>query len=380
VNLGEHAVWQQTAGETLLRVARELLDLPGRLRYRRKLSRRRISSPVGRPVVAFGESRPRDGEIIHGGRVKLLQLMRAFAHNEEEFNVLYLVSSAIPRHALELVRWAKRGGAKFVWNQNGVGFPAWAGTDWARVNRPMAELLQAADFVVYQSAFCKESAGRWLGAAKSASEVLFNPVDLAAFGPAIEPPPLDCWRLLAAGTHHQPFRVLGAIETLQHLCAAGQPARLTVAGELRWPGAEREVRETIKRAGVGNAVELLPPFTQAAAVDLLRSTHVLLHGKYHDPCPTMVIEALACGIPVVGSRSGGMPELLGADGGELVEVPRTWERSAYPKPEEMAAAINRIMREWPLRSCQARARAERLFDAGRWVDAHGRIFRSLLGN
>ncbi len=361
----------------LLDLARQIRALPGRLKYRSELSRRALKPPTGAPVVAFGDACPKEGEIIHGGRVKLLHLMRGLPHDEAQFNVLYLVSSAIPPHALELVRWAKRAGVRMVWNQNGVGFPAWAGGSYARFNRPMIELFQLADFVVYQSAFCQESAERWLGRAPAPSAVLFNPADLADFAPAPQPPSLDTWRLLAAGTHHQPYRVLAALETLRHLRAAGLPAHLTVAGELRWPGAQREVHEAIARLGLIDAVELRPPFTQAQAAQMLRSAHVLLHAKYHDPCPTMVIEALACGVPVIGSRSGGMPELLGDEGGELIDVPLSWDRSAYPQPEEMAAAVEKIMRDWPERSRCARVRAERLFDARQWVAAHRDIFAEL---
>ena len=110
---------------------------------------------------------------------------------------------------------------------------------------------------------------------------------------------------------------------------------------------------------------------------MYRSAHVLLHPKYHDPCPTVVIEALACGLPVVGSRSGGLPELVGEDGGELLEVPLSWDAPSAPDPAKMAEAVARIMQAWPARSRAARARAVRLFDAGAWVEAHRRIFTDI---
>ncbi len=362
----------------LLDLARRMRNYPGRLVHRAVLSRRRLVPPAGSPVLAYGGAQPRPGEIVHGGRVKLLYLLEHFAHSETQFNLLYLVSSAAPRHAREEVEWAKRAGARLVWNQNGVGFPAWAGTDSERINRPMSALLRLADHVIYQSAFCRESADRWLGSAACPSAVLFNPVNLAAFAPAPAPPSLDRWRLLAAGTHHQPFRVLGAIETLRHLRDDERPASLTIAGELRWPRAEAEVRAAIAEAHLEDDVELRPPFTQPEAAALLRGSHLLLHAKYHDPCPTMVIEALACGVSVVGSRSGGMPELVGDDGGELIEVPLSWESASYPSPAEMAVAIIRLMRDWPARSRAARARAERLFSAQAWLEAHAAIFRGLV--
>jgi glycosyltransferase involved in cell wall biosynthesis len=241
----------------------------------------------------------------------------------------------------------------------------------------MVSLLRQADFVVYQSEFCRESADRYLESAACSSAVLFNPVDLAAFSPHPNPLPLDEWRLLAAGTHNQPFRVLGAIECVRELRAAGHAARLVIAGELHWSGAETEVRGAIESTQLAGSIELRPRFTQAEAVELLRASHLLLHAKYHDPCPTMVIEAMACGVPVIGSRSGGLPELVGDDGGELIDVPLSWDRAAYPTPPEFAAAVGRIMRDWLQRSQAARARAERLFSSNHWVEAHGRIFRQV---
>jgi glycosyltransferase involved in cell wall biosynthesis len=355
-----------------------LIRLPSRLVFRRALDRRKLVLPRGGAALSYGGVLPRvPGAIVAGGRVKLRHLDRAFPE-QEHFNVLYLVSSALPPHAAELVRWAKSRGAKLVWNQNGVAFPAWAGRRVAETNRPMAELRRLADFVVYQSEFCRESADRFLGPVACPSRVLFNPVDLSEFSPAPRAPSLDCWQLLTAGTHYQPWRVLGPIETLRQLRTSGHAARLVVAGALRWPDAEREVREAIARAELGEAVTLRPAFTQAEAVPLYRDAHLLLHPKYHDPCPTVVIEALACGLPVIGSCSGGLPELVGDDGGELIEVPLSWDAAAAPDPARIAEAVVRIMRHWPARHASARARAMRLFDADRWVAVHREVFDEAL--
>lgn len=353
-----------------------LVRWPGRIAYRQELRDRRFALASGGPKINYAGTEPRPGQIVHGGRVKLLALLERFPHCETEFNAIYLVSSVLPLHVVEFVRWAKERGAKLIWNQNGVAFPAWAGGSTASVNRSMAELLRLADFVVYQSEFCRVSADRQLGPAPCPSQILFNPVDLATFTPAARS--AETWELLAAGTHNQSFRVLGAIETLRLLRAAGRPARLTIAGELRWAGGPREVQAAIAQAGLDEHVTLLPPFTQAEALRMLQSSHVLLHAKYADPCPTIVIEAMACGVPVVGSRTGGMPELVGDEGGVLVEVPFSYDRASFPTPTQMAAAVETIMTDWPAHNRQARARAERLFDREAWVAEHERIFDACL--
>jgi glycosyltransferase involved in cell wall biosynthesis len=357
--------------------AATLREFPARWRFRRELQHRTLTLPEAL-TLSFGEPAASLEGLVHGGRVKLLQLAKTFPRDERNFNLLYLVSSAIPPHAEDLVTWARRHGAKFVWNQNGVGFPAWAGARTRAVNRPMARLRAQADFIVYQSDFCRISAERYLGPASAPFEVLVNPVDLDSFSPAPRPPPLETIQLLAAGTHNQSFRVLGGLETLRRLRAAGHDAHLTIAGKLGWPGGTADVSLAIVTAGLTDHVTHLPAFSQGEAVDLLRASHILLHLKYHDPCPTMVIEALACGVPVVGSRSGGLPELIGPNAGALLEVPLSWRRAAYPKPAVIVKAVETIVASWPQFHEAARARAERMFSANAWVEAHRRIFERVL--
>ena len=105
------------------------LQVPSRLAFQRRLARTPFTLPVGRPVLNYGSLPQRRGAIVQGGKVKLLHLTGPFPEHADGFNLLYLISSAIPPHGLELARWAKARGAKLVWNQNGVGYAAWAGAE-----------------------------------------------------------------------------------------------------------------------------------------------------------------------------------------------------------------------------------------------------------
>ena len=358
---------------------RTIIDWPRKQLFIRQLNAQNFQLPTNGPVLNYGMALPRkSGEVIHGGRVKLLHLDRQYPENFPSFNLLYLVSSAIPPHAQELVRFARSRGVKFIWNQNGVAFPGWAGKAVEEFNKPMRTLRKQADFIVYQSRFCQESAEHFLGPAPVASAVLYNPVDLVQFSPPSVRPALDCWQLLAAGTHMEPERVTRAIETLAELRARGHAAELTVAGEFRWPRAHEDVKKTLALSGMADWVRFRPAYSQLEAVSLLQSHHILLHLKYADPCPTAVIEALACGLPVVASRSGGMEELLGPETGELLPVPVNWKTRAYPSTIDIADAIERIFANYLMQSQLARARAEQCFCQADWLDAHKEIFRNLL--
>jgi glycosyltransferase involved in cell wall biosynthesis len=336
----------------------------------------------GAPSLNYGVA-PRGRGLVHGGRVKLQHLEAAFPSTARGFNVLYLVSSAPPPGALLVARAARARGVRVVWNQDGVAYPAWYGRGFEAVNRPMARLLHEADHVIYQSGFCRLAADRYLGPYAGPSEILHNTVDTSVFTPGNGDSADDGPVLVLAGTHAFPYRVLTAVDTLARVRRARPGARLLVAGPLAWrpqaADAAAEVRGRARALGVEDAVELTGPFTQEAAPGLLRRGHLLLHTQYNDACPTIVLEAMACGLPVVYGRTGGVPELVGEEAGLGVGGETSWDREIPPDPEALAAAALRVCEARPAFSAAARRRAVDRFDVRPWVERHREIFARLLG-
>jgi glycosyltransferase involved in cell wall biosynthesis len=330
---------------------------------------------TGRVAVFYGHERlPRPDELAHGGMVKFQHLQAVYPNEPETFNVLYLGSSNRPSDSSELIRLARERHASVVWNQDGVAYPGWHGPGWEQTNEPFVEGVHAADYVFFQSEFCRVSSDRWLGERTGPAEVLPNPVDTELFRPAERAErPLT---LLLGGTQYQRYRLETALETLRLL----PEARLLVAGRLSWHPDPRVVRREL-RGLLGERherVELVGPYSQAAAPALYRRADVLLHTKYNDPCPTVVVEAMACGLPVVYSRSGGTPELVGEEAGIGVPAPLDWTRDHPPQPEELAAAVRRVAERLPEYSAAARERSLR-FDVRPWVNRHREVFERLLG-
>jgi glycosyltransferase involved in cell wall biosynthesis len=349
-------------------------------RYRRKLDRIIEWHEDSQLAVCYGDVlNDLAAGVVQGGRVKLLDLQTIFPEHCDRFNILYLVSSALPKHSYELVRWAKKRGAKFVLNQNGVSYPGWAGPDWEKHNAPNRKLLHEADLVVYQSSYCQSSADRYLGAAPCDSVVLYNAIDTQKFLPSKEllDQPLV---LLATGSHQQPQRVMSVLEALHQLIANGQAVRFILAGRLNWPDAQMHVQEVIKNLGLSEYVDITGAYTREEAPGLYRRAHILVHTKYKDPCPTVVIEAMACGLPIIGSASGGMPELVGEQAGILLPVPETWDDIPVPEAGAIATAVREIESDLSHWQMQARARAVEKFDIQSWLEHHRELFSSLAGH
>lgn len=335
--------------------------------------------------VNYGfDSVPGPDEHVFGGLVKLQDLNKEFPHSKACPDILYLVSSALPYFPVRMAKMARRAGAKLVINQNGVAYPGWFSRDWQRQNRSMASLHSMADYVFYQSEFCRLSAERFLGRRRNqASEILYNPVDTRVFCPF---PGRDLSAkdivLLLSGSHWAKYRVNAALETLHKVRQHNGRIRLKIAGRFCWHSdeqqAEREVKVYVQKLGIADYVTITGPYTQEQAPNLLNSCSILLHTKYNDPCPRLVIEAMACGLPVVYSATGGVPELVGKDGGIGIEGPLDWQKDHPPDPELLAEAVLQVGSGLDHYRRAARQRAVENFDGRPWLSRHGEVFNSLL--
>lgn len=356
-------------------------DALGSPRRRKWMAARRTMgltpAPAHQPVLDFGFE-PGGPGFVHGGKVKLLHLQEAFACDPATANLLYLVSSAIPDAAADYVPWARERGARLVWNQNGVAYPAWAGKESERFNGPMRQLRELASIVIYQSEFCRISAERFLGPCDVPGRVLLNPVDLERFSPSGDLAPQGKLRLLAAGTHGYRERVISVIDCLEALRSDGMEAELTVAGRFEWPGAEDELQELVSRKKLQTCVRRIGAFNQSEAPELYRGHDLLLHPKYMDPCPTVVAEALACGLPVVGSDSGGLPEMTNPDCSRLLPVEQDWEQQYTPAGRDLAAAVLSLVPDLEGGAKAARQCALEKFSASKWIRVHAEVFAGVL--
>jgi glycosyltransferase involved in cell wall biosynthesis len=345
---------------------------------------RRGGAADGVPRVYFGFDRlPARGEPVQGGLAKLQALQPRHPNTPVGFNLIYLVSSATPRQARALVAAARRRGVRLVWNQNGVSYPGWQPLDWERTNRGVRELLMQADYVLYQSAFCRLSADRFVGPCRAESEVLHNAVDTKAFAPDPAAGGAARLRLLLAGTQMREYRVSVALETVACLVRGGCDADLRVTGRLTWadtqPQAQAEASALVRRLGLEGRVHFTGPYSQADAPAVFRSADVLLHTQYNDACPGVVVEAMASGLPVVYSATGGVPELVGPEAGIGIPAELDWNREVPPDPGAMANAVAQVAGARERYATAARARAVQAFAVDHWLQRHDAIFERLAG-
>lgn len=191
----------------------------------------------------------------------------------------------------------------------------------AWVNQRMKEDLALFDFVIYQSAFSKLQADTHLYQRTDRYTIIYNGVDSGYFTPAGKENGSGPLTLLTLGKQSHDYLTL-SLEVFKRVSRLIPHARLKIVGPAE--GLIEDVLRYVSSYFEGdpsaNRVEYLGiiPFEQLPAV--LRQADLLLHPRIGDACPNAVLEAMACGLPVVCPSWGGTKELIGS-GGIAVDSP-----------------------------------------------------------
>jgi glycosyltransferase involved in cell wall biosynthesis len=325
--------------------------------------------------VFYGGARAGD---IGGPLVKVKRLRERFPECHLGFTVVYTLSNApyLPGFALRAI---KARGIPIVTNQNGVFYPAWYGGNWRAMNAEMAAAYHLANYVFWQSAFCRRAADYFLGARQGQGEVLYNAIDTAHFKPANRQPSRPFTFLLTGKIDtHLFYRIEASLKGLAAARAKGLDARLMLAGWIA-DDALRRASETARTLGVNAAVRYAGSYTQEQAPGLYQQADAYIMLKHNDPCPNTVLEAMACGLPVVYSDTGGVRELVGEDSGIAVPCEEDWEKPRWPDAAAVAAAMMAVAENRDRLALAARKRATERFDIVPWIERHRAVFASLVG-
>ncbi len=357
-----------------------LLKSLARTGYRTALGLKTVSDtlwPTPQDVrVFYGGARSGD---VGGPLVKVKRLQEFFPEYRQGYSLVYLLSNApyLPPFALSVL---KHRGIPMVHNQNGVFYPGWFEGDWARENRKMADSYHAADYIFWQSEFCRRCADRFLGDRDGEGEILFNAIDTGRFTPRSRGDEHEgpfVFLLTGKIGRHLAYRIDGCVDALAEVTRAGLEAKLVVAGWVD-PEVVSHACRRAEKAGIGENLSFTGAYTQEQAPGIYQSADAYLMTKHNDPCPNTVLEAMSSGLPIVYSHSGGVPELVGPDAGVGVWVEEDFERHHEPESSALADAMLQVAERQPVMSDHARKRAVARFDIEHWIERHSVVFNRLV--
>lgn len=328
------------------------------------------------PKVNYGGAR---GGFKGGPQVKMQLLQQLFPESKNEYNILYLLSGALymPKCAL---RRLKDRGVKIILNQNGVFYPAWSPDTWKEKNERMAEVLAQSNHIFYQSNFCKLSADKFLSQPIGTYEVLYNGVDTSFFKPISREQKKDnSFQFLVSGNISAStfYRLENALDGLEEARKGGLNVKIRFVGILS-PIAKDRINSLTQQKNMASYFKIDKYYSREEAPLVIADADAYLMTKHNDPCPNAVLEAMACGLPVLYSASGGVPELVGNDAGIGMSVQQSFDELFVPNAGQIAEGMEKIINNHSQFSQEARNRAVRLFDIQIWAERHRSAFLKII--
>ena len=185
--------------------------------------------------------------------------------------------------------------------------------------------------------------------------------------PAPPPPPEP--RVLVHVSNFRPVKRVPDVVRVFARVRAARPARLVLVGD--GPDAA-DVRALAATLGVADDVRFLGE--RVDLTDCLRQSHVFLLPSETESFGLAALEAMACGVPVVAARVGGVSEVI-LDG-------ETGFLAPLGDVATMAACVGRLFDDEPLRArmaAAARRRAVTVFQVEPGVEAYAAVYRRVLG-
>jgi glycosyltransferase involved in cell wall biosynthesis len=225
------------------------------------------------------------------------------SHNAGAGKLLSPAELAQVRQTLAINNWSKIFPKEFwlLWKRKGPavvhrldGAPQIIRGSKSAADHLIPQLNSLSDFTVFQSVYCVESFNS-LGIQPKKKAVIYNGVDPDIFFPDTNKKPARHELCLAASSWssnpRKGFKTLAEVSKLSDV-------KINFLG--RWPDSVPSEN-----------VVLLGPKPSEGVAAVLREADGMIHAAENEPCSNAVLEALACGLPILYLDSGGTRELAG---------------------------------------------------------------------
>ena len=299
--------------------------------------------------VTYNLSEPSDAVLVLAGTKHLFPLWRARSRGQR------IVQRLDGINWVHRVRWAGlRYTVRAVYGNWNLAFIR---------SRLAAE-------VIYQSQFIKHWWEDWYRPARVPSSVIVNGVDLNQYTPdGLHERPSMHYRLLivegsmAGGLNSGLF---SAVEFANQL-ARKYKIELTIVGRVDSRTKKRLKDQTAFR------IHFMDTVKREHIPWLMRSSHLLFSAEVNPPCPNSVIEALACGLPVIGFDTGSLSELVQGDAGRLAPYGANQWKLEQPDIQALANAADEVLKDNDRFRKSARGQAEKNLGLEQMVDDYLKV-------
>jgi glycosyltransferase involved in cell wall biosynthesis len=236
---------------------------------------------------------------------------------------------------------------------------------------PLRFLLMQSDLIVANSEAFRQDFLEVFPRFRNKTAFIHNGIDWNEIHPVGRPVPTrDRAYILCVAAHNvkkaidvllKAFsRVAGTFPDVQLILVGDGPLR----GELEQLASELQLHDRVVFAGAKDRAEV---------VEMLHGCRIFALPSRSEPFGIAVVEAMACGKPVIGTRTGGIPEIIDdGEDGLLVEP---------DNPDQLAEAILRLLSDASLRERMSARGPSKVRSKFLWehtASSYERVFERLL--
>lgn len=256
-----------------------------------------------------------------------------------------------------------------------AGWRRWSLRRWYGFTKMQRRVGRALHDVITVSDASRSEIVEHLGIDPTRIRVVPIGTDAALFSPDPAVPRIP-GRIVTTASADVPLKGLLPLVEAVAKVRTERHVELTVVGSPRSGGP---VAAAVERYGLHDAIRFTGRLSDEDLVHELRSAQVAVVPSLFEGFSLPLVEAMACGTPVVATTAGALPEVAGRDGRAAVLVPPG-------DAQALAAAITRLLADPPMRAdlgAAGRARVLALFTwrraAERTVDSYRSAAQALAG-
>lgn len=315
-------------------------------------------------------ARPGD---VKGGRLSAQNIVRTAedvaavwraAHGADVVHLHTALAPTVTAVRASLLAAAARGrGARVLLHAHGGIVALWMDRPWR--HWLLRAALTPVDRVITVSAAVRDRLAGVIGDV----QLIDNGVDTETFTPTSRTNAVP--RILFVGGLTPRKGVLDLFEASRLLSADGVEHQLELVGGRPDEGSQAE---QAVRVSVPATASLLGARPIAAMPEAYADADIFCLPSWWEAMPLSVLEAMACGVPVVSTDVGDVARLLDHGAAGLVVPPKA--------PQQLAAALRKLVDDPQLRrsmGAAGRRRVESFFSRSRLTDALDCVYRELAG-
>lgn len=231
-----------------------------------------------------------------------------------------------------------------VWNVKvSRGSPAILDTRFRQyANRHTIANYQKSHTRIFQSIYSQNSVEKLTGIFPGQNYIIYNGIDLERFAPKVASKSAENINICMVHLMWPSKRYFNIINFVEKLKNFRKNFIVHMVGN--WPetkifskNLENKFRQEIIEKGIDSHFIFHGYVGPEKLPEIYQNMDVMLNFSFADPCPNVVVEALACGLPVICPNSGGIEELVRSNGDWVVEENLdafrqfpVWDIHAYP--------------------------------------------------